>query len=200
LQDPSQRTLPDCATLIMHAAFRLPAPHPSDSRQRRLTVAAAAHARLAESYAPCTRSLPSAFAARPHSSTRHERAPETRHDTTVAAGRCTPTDPLPQSSCSRHVRVPRQVPPGPRARKGLDCIRLTLVLSSCINRRFRRPPVRPSATGPQRTSGFYVGIEGLYHTSRTRHRTLPTDNLTYMRVLAQNDPLEYRRAESVVYS
>ena len=38
-----------------------------------------------------------------------------------------------------------------------------------------------------------MGIEGLYHTSRTRHRTLPTDNLTYMRMLAQNDPLEWMR-------
>ena len=120
--------------------FRLPTPHACDSHRRRLTVAAAAHARLAESYAPCTRSLPSQHAPTHYPlSTRHERAPETRHDTTVAAGRYTPTHPLPQSSCSRHVRVPRQVPPGPRA----------------------------------------------------RHRTLPTDNLTYMRVLAQNvDPLE----------
>ena len=62
-----------------------------------LTVAAAAHARLAESYAPCSVHTLLAIAARPHSSTRHERAPETRHDTTVAAGRHTPTDPPPQS-------------------------------------------------------------------------------------------------------
>ena len=44
-----------------------------------------------------------------------------------------------------------------------------------------------------RTPGFYVGIEALYHTSRTRHQALPTDNLTYMRTLAQNDPLEWTR-------
>ena len=51
----------------------------------------------------------------------------------------------------------------------------------------------PCGPAPQRTPGFYVGIEALYHTSRTRHQALPTDNLTYMRMLTQNDPLEWTR-------
>ena len=57
-----------------------------------------------------------AIAARPHPLVRCEHAPESRRDTAAAAGRYTPTDPSPQISPPRHVRVPREAPPGPRAR------------------------------------------------------------------------------------
>ena len=77
------------------------------------------------------------IAARPHPLVRCEHAPESRRDTAAAAGRYTPTDPSPQISPPRHVRVPREAPSGPR-------VRLVLRRTEAERIRCRRPLAPPA--------------------------------------------------------
>ena len=77
------------------------------------------------------------IAARPPTLVRCEHAPGPRHGTAAASGRYTPTDPSPQISPPRHVRVPREAPSGPR-------VRLVLRRTEAERIRCRRPLAPPA--------------------------------------------------------
>ena len=101
--NPPTHARSDCAKAFSccRLASRL---SPRDSRRRQPTVAAAAHARLAQSYAVCSPLMASRHAPT-HSLVRREHAPGPRHGTAAAAQAvtCRQTHPLKSHTRGRFV-------------------------------------------------------------------------------------------------